>query len=879
MHMKTGDYLTQDSQSEMIWMGKGSERLSLHGHVEMEHFVRLCQGQHPATGEKLLMRDKGKQRRLCFFGQMSAPKDVSIALLVGGDERIRVWWEEAMRDVAHEIERAIATRVRKGGKENEDRLTSNMVAAVVTHDSSRQLDPQLHTHFCMMNVTFDPVEKRWKSVQPSLLYKYQSYFREVGYNKLAQRMIEAGYELEKSRVVGFNIRGFPPDLRLKFSKRREQIEQLAKEYGVTSQDALQRITTNSRVKKRLVPLAQLQKHWQAECGEAEGVIRQVIATASGTPSKPIPITAKDALAYIEAHLFERRSVVDERILLRDGLEYGRGRFELRELQKEVDARVASGELIRRKGCITSRELLKLERECTEWAYIGRGKHGCFGDSTVVDSTLSVEQTSAARKILNSRDRIIIFEGDAGTGKTRTIREVVKGLKQVGDRPFACAPSSGAAEVLRQELTPDADTLQQLLVNKDLQHRLQGQTILVDEAGLISIRQMHELFNVAYRGDNRLILVGDIKQHSSVEAGDALRALERYGNLEVATLRTIRRQIDFGYRKAVEFLARKKAYQAFDQFEALGAVKEIADPKELFNRAAKDYVSTLLKGKSCLAISPVWSEIYQFTETVRDQLKEKSLLQSEERKVMTFRSFQWTDAQTKDVQNYQPGDVLLFHRNVAAFVKGESVRFVEQQDQEIIVEKDSGERFAFSPKRIASYEVGAEQEIPVAIGERVLIRGNHKPSKLQNGDIVEVVGFEDDHSILLKDGRAIPSDFHQFTHGYATTSHAAQGKTVDRGIVLMSGAGIHAGNLKQAYVSNSRFRESQAIYVSDREAAKDAMATLADRQLAMELVEDRQRRWKIFQKLNEAYDSFNYYRQRVLAALQSPKVKPGVSIHV
>lgn len=96
---------------------------------------------------------------------------------------------------------------------------------------------------------------------------------------------------------------------------------------------------------------------------------------------------------------------------------------------------------------------------------------------------------------------------------------------------------------------------------------------------------------------------------------------------------------------------------------------------------------------------------------------------------------------------------------------------------------------------------------------------------------------------------------------------------------MSDAGIHAGNLKQAYVSNSRFRESQAIYVSDREAAKDAMATPADRQLAMELVEDRQRRWKIFQKLNETYDSFNHYRQRVLAALQSQKEKPGVSIHV
>lgn len=439
----------------------------------------------------------------------------------------------------------------------------------------------------------------------------------------------------------------------------------------------------------------------------------------------------------------------------------------------------------------------------------------------------------------------------------------------------CAPSSGAAEVLRQELTPDTDTLQQLLVNKELQRRLQGQTIIVDEAGFISIRQMHELFNVAYRGDNRL----DIKQHSSVEAGDALRALERYGNLKVATLRTIRRQIDFGYRKAVEFLARKKAYRAFEQFEALGAVKEISDPQELFDRAASDYVSTILKGKSCLAISPVWSEIYQFTDAVRAKLKEKNLLQSEEKTVETFRSFQWTDAQTKDVQNYAPGDVLLFHRSVEAFAKGESIRFIEREEQQLVVEKSSGERFAFNPKKITSYEVGLRQEISVAIGEHLLIRGNHKPRKLQNGDIVEVVGFGENNSLLLKDGREIPSDFQQFTHGYATTSHAAQGKTVDRGIVMMSDAGIHAGNLKQAYVSNSRFRESQTIYVSDRDAARDAMATPADRQLAMELMEDRQRRWKICQKLNEIYESFTHRRKLVLAALHSQQIKQGISIHV
>lgn len=136
-----------------------------------------------------------------------------------------------------------------------------------------------------------------------------------------------------------------------------------------------------------------------------------------------------------------------------------------------------------------------------------------------------------------------------------------------------------------------------------------------------------------------------------------------------------------------------------------------------------------------------------------------------------------------------------------------------------------------------------------------------------------------NALLLKDGRQIPGDFKQFTHGYASTSHASQGKTVDRGLVMMCDAGIHSGNLKQAYVSNSRFRESQAIYVSDREAARDAMATPADRLLAMELMEDRKRRWKVYEKLIAIYESFTQGRKLAQAALQSEQIKQGVSIHV
>ncbi|PAW79931.1 MAG: hypothetical protein B9S32_00985 [Verrucomicrobia bacterium Tous-C9LFEB] len=88
---------------------------------------------------------------------------------------------------------------------------------------------------------------------------------------------------------------------------------------------------------------------------------------------------------------------------------------------------------------------------------------------------------------------------------------------------------------------------------------------------------------------------------------------------------------------------------------------------------------------------------------------------------------------------------------------------------------------------------------------------------------------------MQDGRVLPGDFRRFAYGYATTSHAAQGKTVDRGILILTDEGMKAANLKQAYVSNSRFRKSQAIYVTDKIKTREAMAASADRELAMELI--------------------------------------------
>jgi conjugative relaxase-like TrwC/TraI family protein len=829
--MAKQDYLTEKGEVEMVWYGQGSERLGLSGQVHENDFARLCDGLHPETNEKLMVRDNGANRRVCYFGQISAPKDASIAYLVGGDQRIADWWKESVKETLREIEGVTATRVHEGNKVTD--RPSEMVAAVVTHDTSRALDPQLHTHVCVMNVTFDPVEKRWKAVEPHGYYKYQSYLREVSYNKLAEKMKDGGYQLEKARSGGFTIKGFPGDLRENFSKRREEIERVADVLKTRDQDKLQSIATNTREKKMHLDPAELSRRWKSEAAPHMPNIEQVILSTQ-TPIRPVPTTPENALRLAVSHVFDRHSIVDERILLREALIVGRGDVALDQLKEGLRSKIESGEIIRSGKMLTTPEMLALEKSVVSWASDGRNTLPPAGLYRA-DEKLSHEQNRAVEKLLNSGDRVSVLIGDAGAGKSTTLPAFIRGVHEAGGLTFACAPSSGAAMELQDKLKIQADTVQQLLVNEKLQEQVAGRTLLVDEAGLLSVRQMHELFLIAERQKCRVLLVGDVKQHHSVEAGDALRALQKYAGLETIRLKEIHRQQEAEYKKVVKLLAEKKPGAAFTKLERLGGVREEKDWNKLLDQAASSYVDKIAQGQSCLAISPVWSEVNAFTAVLRDQLKEKGLLGHNEKTYKAVQSMQWTPAAKMQLSNYQVGDVLTFHRDNAGFQKHEMASVVAKDARGLTLERSNGSRSFFDPQEYKGFDVGLRRHLAVAPGEKLLVRANFAPGHLKNGDIVTVREVKEDGSLALQDGRTIPVHFRQLTHGYASTSHSAQSKTVDHGILVLGEKSYHAANLQQAYVSNSRFRQTQTIFTTYKERAFSTMARFEERPLAVEAI--------------------------------------------
>jgi ATP-dependent exoDNAse (exonuclease V) alpha subunit len=379
--------------------------------------------------------------------------------------------------------------------------------------------------------------------------------------------------------------------------------------------------------------------------------------------------------------------------------------------------------------------------------------------------------------------------------------------------------------------------------------------------------MKRLFDCAR--DARIILSGDTGQHASVARGDVLRILERHSNFKSGQLTAIRRQRKAAYRKAVELAAQKRTVEAFAQLERMGAVAEIlADGHhDLHDSAAKSYLKALAENKSALLVAPTWNEIEAVTEKVRAALKTSGRLAGEEKEFQVFDSLSWTEAQKRDAQQYRPGMAIHFHRRGLGFEKGETVQVVAVENDALKVQHADGSENLFPLGAGIACDVGEKRKLKIAAGDKLLLQSNWQ-KKFVNGELVEVKAVQGD-SVLLADGRVIPADYRTFTHGYAVTSHAAQGKTVDEVLLVASSRSLPAINQEQFYVSISRGREHCQIFTDDSELLRLHVTHSSARLAAVEAMPQRDFLQTILQRGNRFMKRF---RQRITQSLSIETTK-------
>jgi conjugative relaxase-like TrwC/TraI family protein len=862
-YYRTSDYYLE---SPGEWLGKGADRLGLRGQAEHADFETLCDNLHPQTGKKLTAKSI-EGRRTGWDFNFNSSKSVGLALELTGDARVLDAHREAVEFAMVKVEADMQTRVRGGGR-NEDRTTGNLVAMHVIHRTTRpneddqRPDPALHSHVVVFNATFDSEEERWKAAQIGQIKHDGPYYEAIYHNRLAANLRRLGYGIRR-KGKAFEINGVSDELVRKFSRRTQQIEALAAELGITSDDVKSKLGATTRQSKSDGLVADLANYWSSRLTPRE---REQLGTLLGQESYHTSDT--EAVRFAIDHLFERQSVVDARRLYAEALRFGVGSV----TPDTVVSEAGKQGVLLRDGQATTKEVLSEERHIITFARQGRGTMQSLGTSAEPSASagwakLSSEQQAAVRHIWESTDQVMMIRGGAGTGKTSMMKTAVAGI----DRPvIVLAPSAEASRgVLRREGFDHADTVARFLVDESLQQQARDGVMWVDEAGLLGIRQLDQLFGKAKELGARVILQGDQKQHASVDRGATLRVLEEFAGLPVVELADIKRQRG-AYREAVAAIAAGRILEGFDRLDGLGWVKET--PAFDHNKPlVDDYLASATAGKEVLVVAPTHAEADEITAALRERLKDAGMIHGAERTFATLKPLGWTQAQRGDAALYEGQEVLQFVRNSGTYRAGQRVSAASIDWQQAKP----------NPAHFVAYGVG---EVTLAAGDTIRLTANGKTKegkhKLNNGATYRVAGFTETGDLRLQNGWTVGQDFGHVAHGLVSTSHASQGRTVDRVLIAMGQESKPAINASQMYVSASRGREQATIYSNIAPSVlRSAIQRSDPRRSATELMRKKRRRRikdrasALAKKARRAYCQI---RDKAIEVLREPTQEKEVS---
>jgi conjugative relaxase-like TrwC/TraI family protein len=841
------NYYTEGERVRGEWHGKLAERWGLRGEVAEEHFGRLADGQHPLTGEQLVRHQVSREyqsawgktvttmeHRAGWDATLSAPKSVSLTALVGGDERVTVAHRESVDIALNELERYVQARI---GSNYPAVTTAAWVAAKFEHDSSRPVDgyaaPQLHTHVVAFNLTELPGGET-RALQPKELYRAQKYVTAVYRSELALRVKALGYEVERGKSGQPEIKGYTREYLEASSPRSREIREHLEEAGLHGAGPAQIAAHQTRGSKLELSHKEMQgRHRdmavlygnqpERVVGEARG--RQVEEIQEGAKQRAID----SALTYARERNLERSAVTDERDLLRDALTRSMGDARLEEVRAKLESRVARGELIEAKAPIgrayTTDQMVGLERDNIERMRAGQGRYDELASETTrravleANGHLNAGQRTAADEVLKNRDQVVALEGVAGSGKTTSLAAIREGAEREGFAVQGFAPTSRAAHKL-EEAGVHATTLQRHLARGE-EKRAGRHFYIVDESSLTSTKQMNDFLSRLHEQD-RVLLVGDVRQHQAVDAGRPYEQLQEAG-MQTARLTEIVRQKDPELRAVVEQLSRGQVREALDALDRQGRIHEIPGREERLKAIAEAYAK---QPEGTLVFSPDNKSRQKINGLVHRELQQLGRVETAEHKVRVLEARpELTGADRAWAGQYEKGDVVRYSKGSKqlGLGKGEYARVarVDAKENRITVERASGERVTYDPRRLQGVAVYQEAERNIACGDRVQFTAPSKELGVTNRQLGQVEWIEPSGDVRLRmdSGREVAFNMRQHPHldyGYAMTSHSGQGQTSSRQLVhVETEKGQQLVNSRTAYVSISRGQDDARIFTNDK----------------------------------------------------------------
>ena len=892
-------YYTKDDPAHReasAWAGKGAEALGLSGPVDSDTFKVILEGKVP-DGPHLGKRGKDGEihHRPGRDVTMSAPKSVSLMAMIGGDERIVAAHDRAVKTTLGWIEKnAILTRMQDPGTSpGQARTTGAMihagdqktVVATFRHDTSRNLDPQLHTHCVIANMV-QGGDGKWRTMVNDGLYRQQKAISAIYRAELAEGLARLGYGIERTHADGrFEIEGVPRETIEAFSTRRAEIEAAMKARGFDDPADNKRIADRAalmtRAAKRDVDKGTLRQVWEKQAAalgfSPERVLdgareREPETSTWGAASRGSILAGNeyfvtDAVNWAVEHLSERQAVFSQADLLAAALSYEPGSATVGEAEWTVEALERDGRLHGAIGPEHGRHWATEAAVAREWETVGLMRAGKDAGERVMRrwvattklhrGRLNEGQKEAVRTVLSTKDRVVGVQGYAGTGKTAMLDRFRVLAESAGYRVAGLAPSASAARTLGQESGIRSETLQRFLARhagfaegrgtarslRDMRKTHAKTILVVDESSLASSEQMRGLLRIAAALRLlRVVLVGDEKQLDGVEAGKPFAQLQRAG-MTTATMDEILRQRDTELKEAVRASLAGEVKTAFAK---LGDRVAQAEPDNLGQEAAKRWLSLSPEQRETAGvIAPTRALRDTINEAIRERLIAEGAVHGPAWETRKLVPRGLTNAEMTRTANYEAGDTVIFNRRYKTLGvdKGDAreVARVDSGTRTVHLRDDRGGIVEWKPVRIAAAKGGLEvyrsETTELRAGDRVRFARNDPASGLTNGQVAEVETVEKDGvRFRLEDGsltRLGESDpmLRHLDRAWAATVHAFQGRTVDRIVAAMPAGNAALVNQKSLYVAISRARDRADLITDDPKRLADHLQQATGERIA------------------------------------------------
>lgn len=847
-----GDYY--GSEGEGIWFGEGAKELNLNHEFAAKankEFDSLLRGILP-NGQIIGRRTKeGLEHRPGVDLTFSAPKSFSIQMLVYSDPEKKKNLEQALTNAVNktltyiEKEGYVIARKGQGGKYREP--VNKLIFATFIHTTNRNLEPQAHIHSFLANVA-KCADEKYRSITIDHLLENNKFFGQIFRNELALETQKLGYNINATILSdgssSFELSDIDPKLIKAFSTRRQEIVELCKLYGVTTKEGRDNIVINSRKAKRFVTPDGLMKAW---C-EVESNIKKEIKNntqfkqeieSSNNQNYLIDttITLKDIALLATEDISHSKAVFSKEELLKKALKYSIGKYSIHDINQEIAKLEKEGLLIGDGNYFTTKAMIDKERQILKYAKISLSKSKPiikyldyhlqkFEKRELAKNSnfqINPSQQKAVKHILNSRDQIITMEGLPGVGKStvlNAVRDISKkkiiSLIGLGENFKGIAPTASAAKTLKESANIESQTLHSFLGRyqgyiedrgtkeslKALKENYKNTIIFLDEASLVSTNIMHKLLKLQSKLGFRLVLTGDTKQLSAVEAGKPFEQILKI--VKPIKLQDIIRQQDENHRQAIIEASQGNIDRSFTIYNE--NIKQI-DKNLLAKSAADLYVTKNPQQRAnTLLLAP--------TRDLRDKINNEIrilLEQQNSEKAKDFLALRRKDMSKADynfASSYKTGDIVKFNKkyktgnnniNKGYYLK---VKAINEITNSLILDRD-GKELIFHLKRNIDYigklELFTELNLKLREGLKIIFTKNNKAYGLINSEtaIIEKIG-KTELCVRFESGKSktIPlSELKHIDYGYCVTVHNAQGKTYDNTIATI-------GNNKLLNTQNS-----------------------------------------------------------------------------